>query len=233
MKDHNTQHGDSFCFNESVADVFSDMLERSIPSYSMMRSLMFELINSSIISGDSVLDIGTSNGEALDKLSTVNPECFFHGLDMSEYMVVKAKERFNNRQNVKIAQYDLRKGVSSLYPYKVIISCLTIQFTPIEYRLKILKSIFDNLSDNGMFIIVEKVIGASADIDAKMIDTYYNIKLQNGYSYDEIQRKKMALEGVLVPVTAKWNEELLKTTGFTQVDCFWRCLNFAGWIAYK
>ena len=39
--------------------------------------------------------------------------------------------------------------------------------------------------------------------------------------------------GVLVPVTAHWNEELLRQEGFTSVDCFWRHLNFAGWVAVK
>ena len=42
-----------------------------------------------------------------------------------------------------------------------------------------------------------------------------------------------SLEGVLVPVTASWNEELLAKAGFKQIDCFWRWMNFAGWIAIK
>jgi tRNA (cmo5U34)-methyltransferase len=43
----------------------------------------------------------------------------------------------------------------------------------------------------------------------------------------------LALEGVLVPVTAAWNEQLLKGAGFSQVECFWRWMNFAGWVAVK
>jgi len=38
---------------------------------------------------------------------------------------------------------------------------------------------------------------------------------------------------VLVPVTAEWNEGLLRQTGFQQVDCFWRWMNFAGWVGVK
>ena len=44
---------------------------------------------------------------------------------------------------------------------------------------------------------------------------------------------EVTLEGVLVPVTARWNEELLHEEGFRSVDCFWRHLNFAGWVAVK
>ncbi len=66
-----------------------------------------------------------------------------------------------------------------------------------------------------------------------MTNQYYNLKHQNGYSIYEIERKKLSLEGVLVPVTANWNEEMLRLSGFTEVDCFWRWMNFSGWIAVK
>ncbi|MGH3921557.1 MAG: hypothetical protein ACRDS1_01640 [Pseudonocardiaceae bacterium] len=42
------------------------------------------------------------------------------------------------------------------------------------------------------------------------------------YTQEEIDRKRLSLEGVLVPVTAKWNVEMLRAAGFQQVDCFWR-----------
>lgn len=43
----------------------------------------------------------------------------------------------------------------------------------------------------------------------------------------------MDLKGVLVPLTAKWNEMMLHEAGFRYVDSFWRWMNFAGWIAIK
>jgi tRNA (cmo5U34)-methyltransferase len=156
----------------------------------------------------------------------------FIGLENSDPMLEEAIKRFVCYPNVKIIKHDLRNKFSHTMA-DVIISSLTIQFTPIEYRLQILKNIYDNLSNDGVFLFIEKVIGSSANINNQFINIYYGIKRENGYSEEEIQRKKFALEGVLVPVTAKWNEEMLKVTGFKEVDCFWRCLNFAGWIAYK
>jgi tRNA (cmo5U34)-methyltransferase len=66
-----------------------------------------------------------------------------------------------------------------------------------------------------------------------MTENYYNLKHENGYSIYEIERKRLSLEGVLVPVTAKWNEELLYNSGFKFVDCFWRWFNFMGLVAIK
>jgi hypothetical protein len=76
-------------------------------------------------------------------------------------------------------------------------------------------------------------VGATAELDSQMVARYYDLKGANGYSPEQIERKRLSLEGVLVPVTAKWNEELLHGAGFQQVDCFWRWMNFAGWIALK
>ena len=53
------------------------------------------------------------------------------------------------------------------------------------------------------------------------------------YTQEEIDRKRLSLEGVLVPVTAAWNEDMLRREGFRNVDCFWRWMNFAAWVAVK
>ena len=46
-----------------------------------------------------------------------------------------------------------------------------------------------------------------------------------------VERKRLSLQGVLVPLTAKWNEDALARAGFRSVEPIWRCLNFAAWIA--
>ena len=128
--------------------------------------------------------------------------------------------------------YDLRNR----YPEDkacLTLAILTIQFIPIEYRQRIIQKIYDHTSTGGAFIFVEKILGANADLDSLMVDIYYKMKAANGYTEEAIERKRLSLEGVLVPVTAKWNEELLKMAGFKQADCFWRWMNFAGWIAIK
>ena len=81
--------------------------------------------------------------------------------------------------------------------------------------------------------MVEKVLGNSAPIDDILVKLYLDMKSQNNYTQEQIDRKRWALEGVLVPATAKWNEEFLRSAGFRKIDCFWRCLNFGGWLAIK
>ena len=109
----------------------------------------------------------------------------------------------------------------------------TLQFIPIEHRQHLLYEIHRQLVPGGALILVEKILGASAAINELLVNLYHRMKLENGYSHEEVERKRLSLEGVLVPVTAKWNKELLHTAGFRQVDCFWRWMNFGGWVAVK
>jgi tRNA (cmo5U34)-methyltransferase len=223
-------------FDAEVAHVFDDMLKRSIPQYDVMRRTVFELACAYVKDNDTIVDLGCSRGEALapfvQKFGAYN---HYIGVDVSEPMLDAARERFQGMINcglVDIRACDLR----SAYPpakAAVTLCVLTLQFTPIEHRQKILRTIYQHTKPGGALILVEKVLGATADLDTLMVERYYTLKAENGYTQEQIERKRLSLEGVLVPVTAHWNEELLRTAGFSQVDCFWRWMNFAGWIAVK
>jgi tRNA (cmo5U34)-methyltransferase len=82
-------------------------------------------------------------------------------------------------------------------------------------------------------MLVEKVVGETKDSDELITGRYLKFKSEQGYSHEEIERKRLSLEGVLVPMTAHFNEEMLKSAGFRSVECFWRWANFCGWVALK
>lgn len=225
-------------FGADVADCFDDMLERSIPQYETMREAVTDLGAQFLPETDSraMMDLGCSIGGSIQTLmDKCGDRHQYIGLEVSAPMLEACRNRFKTsikRGNVEILRWDITEGLPEAYCH-LIQSILTLQFTPIENRLNILQSVYNRLSSGGAFIIVEKVLGDSAELNELLIDEYYDMKRANGYTQDEIERKRLSLRGVLVPVTAEWNVELLKKTGFTQVDCFWRWMNFAGWIAIK
>ncbi|MEX0267807.1 methyltransferase [Leptolyngbyaceae cyanobacterium UHCC 1019] len=226
--------GDKWQFDDSVTQVFEDMLWRSIPQYQVMREAVTDLAVQHTIGDSTIVDLGCSRGENIARLlSVLNGRCRFLGIDVSQPMLDAARQRFQSADSVKIERFDLRQGYPAVKNVSVTLAILTLQFTPIEYRHRIVRSAYQSICPGGCLILVEKVIGATADIDSCLRDRYYALKGQNGYSTDEIERKRLSLEGVLVPVTARWNEELLQSAGFNQIDCFWRWMNFAGWIAVK
>jgi tRNA (cmo5U34)-methyltransferase len=223
-------------FDEEVTRVFDDMLERSIPQYATMRSLVTDLAIRYARPGGHVVDLGCSRGEAiaplLDRLGARNR---FLGLEISEPMLAAARERFAawiDAGVVRIDAHDLRTGYPSVAA-DVTLAVLTLQFTPIEHRQRILRDVYRATAPGGALILVEKVLGSTAELDATLVDLYWKLKRAAGYSDEDIRRKALALEGKLVPVTARWNEELLRMAGFQEVDCVWRWCNFAAWLAVR
>lgn len=224
-------------FDEEVSSVFTDMLTRSIPNYDVMRTLSY-LVGRNFLRGGTVIDIGCSNGLASELFVKNILDERFIMCDVSEPMLDACRERYEKEITVEgrvvVCINDLRY---SLPPHQgdidLIISCLTIQFTPIEYRQNILSRIYSTIRQGGALLIVEKVLGNSAEIDNIFVDEYYGIKRENEYTEEQIKNKRKSLEGVLVPLTSSFNEHLLSQAGFSKVDCFWRSLNFAGWIAIK
>lgn len=233
--DHANPDG-KWAFNDGVTDVFDDMLARSIPDYAVMRSLCFQLATKFVKKGTDIIDVGCSRGEALVPLiDRYGAQNHFIGLEVSPPMLKAARERFAGLINVHVVdirECDLRTDFPGAQA-SVILCVLSLQFTPLEYRQTILQRMYDSLLPGGALILVEKVLGASALLDKHLVELYYDLKRQNGYSEDQIQRKRLALEGVLVPLPAKMNEEMLHMTGYRQVDCFWRNLNFAGWVGVR
>lgn len=234
MSKDNVMQNRSWEFNEEVSEVFSDMLSRSIPDYDNMRDLMFRMAKNFVTPYSNVLDIGCSTGLSAKGLIECKEaeKTDFMLIDISEPMIRKCRELYEDRKNVDVLQWDITEGCP-VCRCSVIISCLTLQFVPIEYRQKIISSIYDSLNKGGALFLVEKVIGNSHTIDKVMVDEYYEIKRENSYTEEQISAKRKALAGSLVPLTIKMNESLLEVAGFRKIDTFWRYLNFCGIIAVK
>ena len=225
-------------FDDSVAGVFEDMLRRSVPDLDRLRDLCFA-IGATFLEEEmrpTVVDLGCSRGEMLDRFYTAfRGRAYFLGVEISEAMLAVCRERFAEpiaAGALDIQPIDLRSG----YPKaraSLTLSFLTLQFTPIEHRTRILGEVADHTLPGGGFILVEKVIGGDAIADRALRRHHRAMKLASGYSEKEVDVKDRALEGELVPLTARFNEEILRGAGFRSVECFWRHLNFAAWLAVK
>jgi tRNA (cmo5U34)-methyltransferase len=233
---HDVATQQKWTFDDAVVVCYDDMLNRSIPQYPVMRDAVTTLAVQFAQPHTMILDLGCSQGSALapiiDRLGKNNR---YISVDNSEPMLLSARQRFANEveQGVcEISYGDLRHTYPAAQA-SVTLAILTLQFIPLEYRQRLVQQMYAHTLPGGACLIVEKVLGSSAAIDTLMVDAYYGMKADNGYSIDQIQHKRAALEGVLMPLTAQWNEDLLRMAGFRQIDCFWRWMNFAGWVAIK
>lgn len=232
MRD-NVKPKEKWEFDKEVAECFDDMLSRSIPEYDLMRELCFRVGDHYVQPDTYIVDVGCSNGIAMEPfVKKYSEDCKFLMMDVSEPMLDICREKYAMNGNVEVKSGSICEEIPKV-PASLVTSVLTVQFTPIEYRQKIISDIYKRLVNGGAFVFVEKVLGNSYELDQMMVEEYYRMKSENQYTRNQIAEKRKSLEGVLVPITANWNEEMLTTAGFRHVDCFWRCLNFAAWVAVK
>lgn len=228
--------GKEWSFNDDVANVFDDMLGRSIPGYENMRDTVIRMISPIITNGAHILDLGCSHGEMIAKLiKDLGSSMYVNyvGIDSSTAMVSKARKRFADDERVTIVHGNIADAEMQRLRYDSILSILTLQFIPIEHRQDILKQIHDALTPNGCFILVEKVLGESSIGQDHLVSVYHQMKKDNGYSEEQVEAKRVSLQNVLVPLRASENIRMLKSAGFSVVQPFWQNLNFIGIYASK
>ena len=239
-RDHSVSLGHlpagTWAFDDEVTNVFDDMLERSIPQYDTMRGLVFELGKEFVPAHGTVVDLGCSRGGALAPfVATFGDQASYVGVEVSTPMLDACRKRFAPELaagTMSLRDVDLRTGYPNVKA-TLTLSVLTLQFVAMEHRARVVREAYEHTAPGGAFVLVEKVLGNSELTDQLMSRLYHGLKRANGYGDEEIERKRLSLEGVLVPAAAHWNEDLLAGGGFEDVECFWRCLNFAGWIGIK
>lgn len=229
---------EKFQFNESVARVFDDMLERSVPFYQHCQNMVLELAAPFIHSDSNLYDLGCSTGTLLSRLAgSIPPEQRVQliGVDNSPDMLAKAREKLQADgvlSRCKLVEADLESDFH-MANASVVIMNYTLQFMAPDKRAAMMQKIYRALIPGGCAIIIEKVLGEHTVCNQVFINSHHEFKKSNGYSQLEITRKREALEDVLIPLKLSENLNLLKEAGFSSLDIFFKWYNFVGIIACK
>jgi len=224
-----------FNFGEQTAEVFDDMLDRSIPLYGELQRMIGELAATFARAGTAIYDLGCSTGITMESLmQAIRHDVLFVGLDNSEAMLERARQRLAARggQRWEVHNADLNQEVE-LQPASVIVVNLVLQFIRPLRRDALARKLYRSLTEGGCLILVEKVLGNDALFNRTFIKLYYDLKQRNGYSTMEIAKKREELENVLIPYRVEENCELLERAGFKHIDVFYKWYNFCGMVAFK
>lgn len=227
-----------FTFGEQTAAVFDDMLDRSVPMYAEIQRMVGELASDFAENGDTVYDLGCSTCNTFFEIDAHLPQetrLRFVGLDNSEQMLDKSREKltaakFRHDFDLRMADLNQPMEISNA---RIVIMTLTLQFVRPMRREALLRTIYEGMTHNGLFVVVEKVLGEHSAFNRLFIKHYYEMKQRHGYSELEIAQKREALENVLIPYQHSENVSLLRDVGFGQIDTFFKWYNFCGIVAIK
>ncbi len=225
-----------FCFDEKVAHVFDDMLERSIPYYHEMLDLgayfIAQNLKESINAKSLIYDLGCSTGNFFIALNQqIQQDIELVGIDNSMPMLKKAQEKLKDFKNARFECMDfLEVEFKEASAFSLL---FVLQFVRPMQREVLLKKVYNSLELNGVLLVGEKIMSEDRILDKQMIELYYLYKQNQGYSHNEIAFKREALENVLVPYSLKENVALLESVGFKHVEALFKWVNFTLLVARK
>lgn len=225
-----------FEFDENVADVFEDMLHRSVPGYATVIKVIGMFTKMYAQPESNCYDLGCSLGAAA--LSVVNNlphnSCEIIAIDNSDAMIRRAGQllkRGKSNMPVNLVCADIREV--EIRNASIVILNYTLQFIPPDDRHELINKIFNGLNPGGVLILSEKIKFSNPEENERQINLYHNYKRLHGYSDLEISQKRDALENVLIPETVDRHIKRLKGAGFVSVFAWFRLFNFASFIAVK
>jgi tRNA (cmo5U34)-methyltransferase len=215
------------------------MVSRSVPFYDELQTMLADLAVQFVPDQDGrVCDLGCSTGTTLDLILS-SPSCppgtHGFGVDNAPAMLDQAREKLAlhvSANRVTLLQADLDSALE-LPPMNVVLMNWTLQFVRPIHREGLLQRIYSALRPGGVLLMAEKVLVEDSLLNRLYIELYYRYKARQGYTAEEIQRKRESLENVLVPYRVEENVELLKRCGFSTVDTCFRWFNWAAFVAIR
>lgn len=225
-----------FSFDEKVADVFPDMIARSVPGYHATLQAVATVTRSYAQKFSNLYDLGCSLGAATAAMAqqVSHEQCQIIAVDNSAAMIARCKKQFARDSVLKHVQlYDQDIQTLSIENASVVILHYTLQFIPLEQRAELLKNIYNGLRPNGILLLAEK-FSFEDPIEASLLQTLHEqFKRLHGYDDMEIAQKRQAIENVLVPETINTHQQRLRDSGFATSYLLTKHINFGCLLAIK
>lgn len=229
-----------FRFDDKVAAVFPDMLQRSIPGYAASIEAIGSLAARYVRPGTHCYDLGCSLGAAtLAMRQAIDvPGCRIIAVDVAPAMIARCREiiaeddRLNAPATAVVLVEDDIRNVDIVNASMVVLN-YTLQFLAPEDRDNMIDRIYRGMADGGLLVLSEKVVDENAEMEALLVDLHHEHKRRNDYSSLEIARKRAALENVLIPETVRSHCIRLERAGFRHTAVWLRYFNFVSIIAIR
>lgn len=223
-------------FDEKVAEVFPDMVQRSVPGYSNIISMIGMLAERFVQPNSIIYDLGCSLGAATLSIrrNIKHENCHIVAIDNSLPMVERCKrhiDAFKANTPVDVICDDICN--IQMQNASMVVLNFTLQFLTPESRQQVLNKIYQALNPNGILVLSEKFSFTDSTIDDLLFNMHHDFKRANGYSELEISQKRNMLENVMLTDTIEIHNERLTKAGFTHINTWFQCFNFGSIIAIK
>jgi tRNA (cmo5U34)-methyltransferase len=225
-----------FTFDEAVAEVFPDMIQRSVPGYSNIITAIGMLAQRFVRADTQVYDLGCSRGAATlaVRRNIQQQNVNIIAVDNSSAMVERCRrhiEAYHGESAVEILCADIRE--IEIENASMVILNFTLQFLPPADRTLLLQKIYRGLNPGGVLVLSEKFRFDDTVVNELLTELHHDFKRANGYSELEVSQKRTALENVMRTDSIETHKVRLSQIGFSHVELWFQCFNFGSMIAIK
>ncbi|EJQ2005769.1 carboxy-S-adenosyl-L-methionine synthase CmoA [Cronobacter sakazakii] len=223
-------------FDERVAEVFPDMIQRSVPGYSNIISMIGMLAERFVQPASQVYDLGCSLGAAtLSVRRNVHHDgCKIIAVDNSPAMVERCRrhiDAFKAQTPVEVIEDDIRNV--TIENASMVVLNFTLQFLNPDDRQLLLNKIFQGLNPGGALVLSEKFSFEDSVVGELLFNMHHDFKRANGYSELEISQKRSMLENVMLTDSVETHKARLRKAGFEHSELWFQCFNFGSLVAVK
>lgn len=223
-------------FDEHVAEVFPDMIQRSVPGYSNIISMIGMLAERFVQPNSQVYDLGCSLGAATLSMrrNITALGCRIIAVDNSPAMVERCRrhiESFRADIPVEVIESDILD--ITLENASMVVLNFTLQFLAPDDRQRLLNQVYQGLRPGGALVLSEKLSFEDADVGELLFNMHHDFKRANGYSELEISQKRSMLENVMLTDSVETHKARLRMAGFEHAETWFQCFNFGSLIALK
>ena len=225
-----------FRFDDAVAAVFPDMIQRSVPGYSNIIAMTGLIAARHAQDNTRCYDLGCSLGASTLAMASQlkNRSLQFIAIDNSAAMLSRCQQAAASLP----AAVDICLICDSLQNFtienaSVVVMNFTLQFVPIDERDATIKNIYDGMLPGGALVLSEKIYFENPVMQNLTTELHHAFKMANGYSELEVSQKRSALENVLLPETLAAHEFRLRQAGFENFGVWFQCFNFMSLVAIK
>ncbi|MFT2090714.1 carboxy-S-adenosyl-L-methionine synthase CmoA [Paraglaciecola sp. 2405UD69-4] len=230
------QKVDAFSFDQSVAEVFPDMIQRSVPGYNTIVDTIGQISAQFAQPNTSIYDLGCSLGAASLSASKYiqAKNCKIIAVDNSEAMAKRCElhvQAFKANTPITVICNDIQN--IDINEASVVIMNFTLQFIDPQLRDAIIQKIYNGLKPGGILILSEKLSHSTQKGNELLIDLHHEFKRRNGYSELEISQKRTALEDVMRIESFEQHKSRITAAGFDDLVHWFTCFNFSSMVAIK
>ena len=171
-----------------------------------------------------LLDLGCGTGLELQKILKLNPNIEITGIDLSQGMLNKLKQKYS-KYNIKLICDNYLECEFGKDIFDCVISFQTMHHFNHENKLKIYKKIHDALKSNGVYIEGDYVAKSQEE------ENFYFSEFEKIRKEQNINKNQLV--HLDTPCTVENQIKLLKTAGFSKSEKVWQVESTAIIVNWK